>query len=213
MGYALVVPGIYLVRFAITWDNRWWVLGNLIVALLMQLVLCIGGVKAYMGLPRFPRTDMKGLAGPAYGFFLIALFLWGYSPVPGYISYNEYSAMKHLYASGVTLFGETTQHGNLYPEAVSSLAPNSSRACTVELKLPPNGYVFEYHGTPPSSTFQECTRFQGFTMTARPVKFGKTGIRSLYISQNLMIHFTFENRPALATDPVDSTVILEHRPQ
>src|ERR1700751_3090962 len=82
MVYVLVVPGIYLVRFAITWYNRWWVLGNLIVALLMQLVLCIGGVKAYMGLPRFPRTDMKGLAGPAYGFFLIALFLWGYSPVP-----------------------------------------------------------------------------------------------------------------------------------
>lgn len=50
-------------------------------------------------------------------------------------------------------------------------------------------------------------------MTARPVKFGKTGIRSFYISQNLVIRFTSENRPAMATDPVDSTVILEHRPQ
>ena len=48
MGCALVSRGIYLVRFAITWDSRWWVLGNLIVALLMQLVLIVVGVKAYV---------------------------------------------------------------------------------------------------------------------------------------------------------------------
>src|SRR5260370_20134763 len=36
MGGALFVPGIMLVRFALTWDRRWWILGNLILALLMQ---------------------------------------------------------------------------------------------------------------------------------------------------------------------------------
>ena len=48
-------------------------------------------------------------------------------------------------------------------------------------------------------------------MTARPVTFGKTGIRSFYMSNQDqdrdVIHFTSENRPAVATDP---TVYLEH---
>lgn len=213
MGGALFIPGIYLVRFAITWDNRWWVLSNLIVAVLMQLVLFAVGLKAYIGLPRLPRAGLRDLAGPAYGFSLFALFLWLHSPVPRFINHNEHSAMKSLETSAVSLFLDAESHGRLYPGAVSSLAPNSDRACTVELKLPSNGYVFEYRGAPPSSTFQGCTRFQGFTMSARPVTFGKTGIRSFYITENLGIHFTSENRPAMATDPVDSTVYLEHRPQ
>lgn len=51
-------------------------------------------------------------------------------------------------------------------------------------------------------------------MTARPMTFGKTGIRSYYpYGKSLAIHFTSENRLASATDPVDSTVVLEHRPQ
>jgi hypothetical protein len=213
MGGALFIPGIYLVRFAITWDNRWWVLSNLIVALLMQVVLLVVALKAYIGLPRLPRLGLRVLAGPAYGFSLLALFLWLHSPVPRYITVNEHSAMKSLETSAVHLFWDAESHGRLYPEAVNGLAQNFSRSCTVELKLTPNGYVFEYRGAPPSSTFQGCTRFQGFTLTARPVKFGKTGIRSFYISKNLAIHFTSENRPAMATDPVDSTVYLEHRPQ
>ena len=213
MGGAMVIAGIYLVRFAITWDNRWWVLTILIVALLMQLILLIVSVKVYIGLPHLPRSSLRVLAGPAYGISLLTFFLWVHSPVPRYITMNEHSAMKSLQTSAMHLFSDAESHGRLYPEAMSSLTPNSDRACTIELKLPANGYVFEYRGEPPSSNFQGCTRFQGFTMTARPVKFGKTGIRSFCISNGLAIHFTSDDRPAMATDPVDSTVHLEHRPQ
>ena len=104
MGGALVIPGIYLIRFAITWDNRWWVLSNLTVALLMQLVLLVVGLKAYIGLPRLPRVGLRVLAGPAYGFSLLALFLWLHSPVPRYITMNEHSAMKSLQTSAGYLF-------------------------------------------------------------------------------------------------------------
>ena len=89
MGGALVIPGIYLIRFAITWDNRWWVLSNLTVALLMQLVLLAVGLKAFIGLPRLPRVGLRVLAGPAYGFSLLVLFLWLHSPVPRYITMND----------------------------------------------------------------------------------------------------------------------------
>src|SRR5258705_3585407 len=151
MGSALVVPGMYLVRFAITWDSRWWVLGNLIVALLMQLVLIVVGVKAYVGLPRLPRAGWKVLAGPAYGFSLFVLFFWLHSPVPLYITKNEHSAMKYLEIAAVAAFLDAEQHGRLYPEALGSLGPNSSRACTAELNLPPDRYAFEYRGAPTSS--------------------------------------------------------------
>jgi hypothetical protein len=213
MGSALVIPGIDLVRFAISWDNRWWVLGNLIVGLLMQPVLFVFGVTAYIGLPRLPRAGLRVLASPVYGFLLFVLFLWLHSPVPLYITKNEHSAMKYLETSAVAVFWDAERHERMYPEAASSAGRNSCQACTAELTPPPDGYVFEYRGAPPSSTFQGCARFRGFMMTARPVTFGKTGIRSFYISENLAIHFTSENRPAIVTDPEDSTVLMEHRPQ
>jgi len=65
MGCAMLVPGIYLVRFATSWDKRWWVLGSVIVGLLTQLVLIVVGAKAYMRLSHTPRVGLKGLAGPA----------------------------------------------------------------------------------------------------------------------------------------------------
>jgi hypothetical protein len=223
MGGALFVPGIYLIRFAITWDNRWWVLCNLIVAILMQLPLFIIALTAYIRLPRLPRPGLRDLAGPAYGFCLCGLFLLLHSPVPRYISNNEATAMSHLFHADDILQShlgpEVDNHGMPYPEAVDSWGPKVSGACTVEdsTLLPrDDGYVFEYRGVPPSSTLQGCTRFKGFIMTARPVTFGKTGVRSFYVSnqerdkwgEGLIIHFTSQNRPAVATDP---TVHLEHR--
>ena len=80
---------------------------------------------------------------------------------------------------------DADNHGMPYPEAVGSWGPNVSGACTAKVStlLPRDGgYVFEYRGVPPSSTLQGCTRFKGFVMTARPVTFGKTGIRSCYMS-------------------------------
>ena len=203
VGGALFVPGIYLIRFAITWDNRWWVLGNLIVAELMQLLLVVVALTAYIGLPRLPRRGIRVLAAPAYGFCLFALFLLGYSPVPRHISHNEKTAIAHLDKAAERI----SSYSMLYPEAVGNWGPNVNLACTAELDstlLPlEEGYVFEYRGVPPSSTLQGCPRFIGFIMTARPVTFGKTGIRSFSITEEdvEIIHFTSENRPAMATDP------------
>src|SRR5260370_37079616 len=61
MGGALFVPGIMLVRFALTWDRRWWILGTLILGLLMQLVLLVLAVKTYILLPRLPHLRLTVL--------------------------------------------------------------------------------------------------------------------------------------------------------
>jgi hypothetical protein len=220
MGCALVVPGVYLVRFAITWDRRWLVLGNLTVALLMQLVLIIVGVKAYIRLPRLPRTGLRVLAGPAYGFTLFTLFLCFYSPVPRYITANEGWAMRYLSAAATSAFLDDLQkHSNSYPMAIAGWAPVPNPRCAMDdpWVIPPgnpaDGYFFEYTGNPPSTTVEGCTRFQSFTMTARPVVFGRTGIRSFFVDKSGEIHATSENRAANASDPVDDTLLRTHRPQ
>jgi len=219
MGGALVVPGVYLVRFAITWDRRWLVLGNLTVALLMQLVLIIVGVKAYIRLPRLLRTGLRVLAGPAYGFTLFTSFLCFYSPVPRYITANEGWAMRYLSAAATSAFLDALQkHSNSYPMAIAGWAPVPNPRCAMDdpWVIPPgnptDGYFFEYTGNPPSTTVEGCTRFQSFTMTARPVVFGRTGIRSFLIDSSVGpgIHFTSENRPARTTDPKD---YVRHVPQ
>jgi hypothetical protein len=69
MGGTLFVPGIMLVRFALTWDRRWWVLCNLILALLMQLVLIVLTLKTYIHLPCLQHARLKVLVSMAYGFF------------------------------------------------------------------------------------------------------------------------------------------------
>jgi hypothetical protein len=211
MGCALVVPGVYLVQYAITWDRRWLVLGNLIVALLMQLVLIVVGVKAYLRLPPLRRTGLRVLAGPAYGFLLFTLFMFFHSPVPGYITDNEYKAMSSLEALASDASFDPVQYEKVFPGVLGKLGPNHRWACTAEMNLPRDGYVIEFRGTQPSSTFQGCTWFKTFIITARPVTFGKTGIRSFLIdSSGLGIHFTSENRPARTTDPKD---YVRHEPQ
>jgi hypothetical protein len=49
-------------------------------------------------------------------------------------------------------------------------------------------------------------------MTARPVLFGRTGIRSFFVDERFEIHATSEDRNANAKDPIDNTLLQEHRP-
>jgi len=208
MGGALLVPGIMLVRFALTWDRRWWVVGNLILALLMQLVLIVLGVKTFIQLPPLRHARLKLLVSMAYGFFLFVLFWLFYSPVPARIAANESAAMKYLEDSAIAAELDAWEHEGLYAESVGSSGPNSNPECTVAPRLMNSvstpGYLFEYRGIQPSSKSQGCTRFEGFTITARPAVYRRTGIRSFCIrNRPLAIHFTSENRPARDSDPTD----------
>ena len=214
MGGALFVPGIMLVRFALTWDRRWWVLGSLILALLMQLVLIVLAVKTYIPLPRLRHARLNLLISMVYGFLLFGLFCLFYSPVPVRIRASESAAMKYLEDSASAADLDAWTHGGLYAEAVGSSGPNSNPECTVSPYsmnyVGTTGYLFEYRGIQPSSRSQGCTRFTGFTMTARPAVYRQTGIRSFCIrNRTRAIHFTSENRPANDSDPED---FVRHAP-
>jgi len=213
MGGASFLPGIMLVRYALRWDRRWWVLGSLILALLMQLILVAVAVKTYARLQRLRHSRLKFLVSMAYGFFLFALFWMFYRPIPLRIEENEAAAMGHLEVSAVSAEVDAGEHGGLYAESIDGLAANSNPECALgpDWKNPVSeqGYVFEYRGIQPSRKSQDCTRFEGFTVTARPAIYGQTGIRSFRISRDLAIHFTSEDRPAKDSDP---WTYLRHSP-
>jgi hypothetical protein len=214
MGGALFVPGIMLVRFALTWDRRWWVVGNLFLASLMQLVLLVLAVKTYIPLPRLRHARLKSLVSMAYGFLLFVLFWLFYSPVPVSITRNESAAIEYLEHSAASAEQDAREHGGLFAEAVGSSEPNSHPECTVAPRLMnyvrTTGYLFEYRGIQPSSKSQGCTRFKGFTVTGRPAVYRQTGIRSFCIRNgDPEIHFTSENRPAKDSDP---HVYVRHAP-
>jgi hypothetical protein len=219
MSSALFIPGIYLVRFALTWDKRWWIVGSLITALLMQAVLAVIAAKSLFSMPSVPRGRVKLLGSFAYGFLLFGLFWSFYSSIPAYIRTNEHSAIRYLYDSAESAHLDADEHGGLYPSDFASLASSPMPSCmatgpwVVNPANPTNGYVFRYSGTGLPTTIESCTRFKGFVMTARPVVFGRTGIRSFLIDERMGLHATSENRPADGTDPTDSTIIFEHRPQ
>ena len=206
MGGALLVPGIMLPRYALRWDRRWWLLGSLVLALSMQLLLVVLAAKAYIPLPRQPHSRLKFLVSMAYGFFLFGSFWLFYRPVPLRIEENESAAMRYLETSALSAEFDAHEHGGLYAESIGGLAPNSNPECALgpdrKNPLSEAGYVFEYRGIQPSRKSQNCTRFGGFTITARPAVYGQTGIRSFRIkNRNLAIHFTSENRPANDWDP------------
>jgi hypothetical protein len=219
MGCALLIPGIYLLRFVLTWDKRWWILGNVILGLLMQPVLIVIAGKTFFSMPPIPHGRVKLLGSLAYGSLLFGLFWSIYSPVPRYIRENEHFAMRYLIDCAVSAFLDAQVHGDLYPMGFASFASSSMPKCMttdpwgINPSDPTHGYFFDYSGSTSSSTVEGCTRFKSFTMTARPVVFGKTGIRSFFIDKRMDIHATSENRPANAIDPIDSTLVFEHRPQ
>lgn len=212
MGCALLVPGVMLVHFAALWDRRWWILGNLSVGLVMQLVLIAVSIKTYIPLPRVRYGRTKLLASFTYGLFVFAYFWIAYSPVPGRIASNEGVAKRYLEDSAVAADLDAFEHGGLYPESVGSMGPSPNPQCTTTSTYPAPSidYIFEYRGIRPLPNSQDCNRFKGYTITARPAVYRKTGVRSFRITNGgLAIHFTAENRPATDTD---SAEYVRHAP-
>lgn len=201
-------PRNYASSFRSNMDRRWWVLGSLILALLMQLVLIVLAVKTYVHLPPLRHARRKLLFSMAYGFFLFVSFWLFYSPIPVRITASESYAMQSLEGSATSAELDAWEHAGLYAGSVGSSGPNTNPECAVAPRLMNSdntGYLFEYRGIHPSSKSQGCTRFEGFTITARPAVYRQTGIRSFFVRDRteMAIHFTSENRAANDSDPTD----------
>jgi len=200
MGCALVVPGVYLIRFVSKWENNWWILGNLVVALLMQPVLVVIAARAFVTIPHPPKWGIKLLGTLAYGAVLFGLFLQVYSPIPLQLSENEAAAQSYL-----------------LDRAIGMDFDLKCEARVADLPKEAAGYFFEYAGASPPMTTEGCPGLKGknFAITARPLIYGRTGIRSFFVDKGVAVHATSENRPANPGDPIVWTMqdwLYHHRP-
>ena len=229
MGCALFVPGAFLLRFVIEWERSWWVQSNLALALLMQPVLVAAAIWTFRSVQRAPRSWLNMSGSSAYGIALFVLFWLFYSPVPRQISDNESNAEYQLMDAGETalLYGE--KFDGFYPESSSLWGPADKAECDsdrLEYLLrsnPQDGYIFEYRSVVSETPVRGCKVARSYVITARPVAFRKTGIRSFLVDQNkpglrrfqvrsIHIHFTSEDRPATASDPGEDIEFSRHAP-
>jgi hypothetical protein len=211
MGCALFVPGIYVIRFLLKWETNWWILASLILAFLMQPVLVVIAAKTLMTMFRPPKWRTKFLASLVYGIVLFVLFWLAYSPIPYQLSKNEASAQGHLCLAALEAHSDALaayEAGHeVYPLSFPNIAPEADPKCKGDSLVvgglkPEDGYRFEYAGISPLKTAEGCKRFKSFSISARPIAYGRTGFRSFLVDGYQRVHATSEDRPANPSDPI-----------
>jgi hypothetical protein len=227
MGCALFLPGVFLLRFVVEWGKSWWIQTNLALALLMQPVLVAAAIWTLRSMQRAPRDLFKMLGSSAYGIALFGLFWVVYSPVPRLIIYNESMAEYRLRDISGTALRYAEDFDGFYPRGSLLLVPAGRAECDSDhlryLLRPEDGYIFEYHGVVSEISARGCEVAKTYIITARPVVFRKTGIRSFLVDQTkpglrwhqvdfIHIHITSEDRPATVSDPGEDIKLFVHRP-
>jgi hypothetical protein len=225
MGCALIVPGILLVRFVIEWERSWWIQGNLTLALLMQPVLVIAGILTYRSIPHSAGESFKPWGSSAYGIVLFGLCWLLYTPVPRQIIDNELHAMGRLREITNANLSYAEKFDGFYPESSSLQEPgekvecDSNRLSYLLRRNPVDGYIFEYRSAISNTQVRGCKVAKSYTITARPIGFRKSGIRSFFVDQGkpgakqfevrfIHIHHTSEDRPATPDDPTEDVELF-----
>jgi hypothetical protein len=227
MGCALFVPGVFLVRFVIEWQRSWWIVINLAVALLMQPVMVIATARAlrYMQIPRRDWTKLSGSL--VYGTVLFALFWLSFSSIPRQIIANEAESEDRLREISWNNALQDQKILGFDPESsalpINKVACDSNHLLYLLRQNSADGYNLAYRVIASKTSARGCMVDTRFIITARPVAYRKTGIRSFLVDQSkqdlnwpqvhsIRIHFTSADRPATPGDPADVVELFIHRP-
>jgi hypothetical protein len=220
-GSALFVPGILLLRFLFEWERSWWIRANLGVALVMQPLLVVAAIVALSSMPFARRDWMKMLGTSAYGISLFALSWQFYSPIPRLITYNEGMAKRRLGDMSLDALEFSKEFDGFYPDAMS--LTEGKKECHTGMPVdsllgfllrptPEDGYIFDYRTVTAETSVRGCRMAKGYRITARPIAYRKTGIRSFLAYQErpgiewslfVNVHATSEDREATSRDPAE----------
>ncbi|GAC1677224.1 MAG: hypothetical protein PVS2B2_13480 [Candidatus Acidiferrum sp.] len=219
MGCALLVPGVYLLRFVTEWDQGWWIRGNLALALLMQPLLIVAAILVYKSLPSEPREHRLFWGSSVYGVVLFGLFglpFLFHPLIPRQISDNESYAIERLREGNNSALLYADKFEGFYPE---NGAPLGQDLTEPEKKLflthdSQYGYIFEYRSVAADSPVRGSRVARSYTISARPASYHSSGMRSFLLLQPhpgkkrfqeyyIHIHVTPQDRPATASDPVE----------
>ena len=229
-GSALFVPGIFLLRFLFEWERSRWIRANLGVTLLIQPLLVVAAIVALNSEPFARRDWMKMLATSAYGISLFALFWLFYSPIPRVITDNEDMAKDRLREISLNALLYSEEFDGFYPDAISLTGGktecNSDGLRHLQYLLHStleDGYFFDYRTVTSETSVRGCGVAKSYRITARPIAYRKTGVRSFLAYQDkpgmkgpqawsVNVHATSEDREATSGDPAERVELLIHRP-
>jgi hypothetical protein len=227
MGCALFVPGVVLLHYVFEWERSWWIKTNLAFALLVQPVLVLASVGVLRSMQLAPRGWLKPLGSPVYGILLFASFWLAYSPVPRQIIDNEIEAKDGLREISWNNALQYEKEFGFYPDgsslSMSEAECNSDHLLYLLRPKPENGYNLAYRAVVLETSVRGCRVDTSYIITARPVAYRKTGIRSFLVDQSkqdhkwpqvhsIRMHFTSEDRPATLSDPAEDVELFIHRP-
>lgn len=138
-------------------------------------------------------------------------FLHGIVPNPQEANAAAAAATLHGLNAALTAYAMTHPEEGL-PSSLQELGKGRSDEATSEqgsldlalVAVPAirDGYEFSYTLIDPGTTDPETQRNHDgrYRITAKPVEFGKTGLRSFYTDQSRVVRFTNENREANEND-------------
>lgn len=196
-----------------------WLLVSFQLLALTQLALLVSGIGARYTIRPEPPHGRRPLRGLGYGlffaFFLYA-FLFGivYGGLRGnWPAANQASAVGTLGSihKAATTYEETYANGYpldrwvLVPPPVGT-TPGCNAAGLLDATRASRqryGYVFEYWPGPRVETppFGCLAGVQSYTISARPLLYGKTGTTSFFADETGIIRQTSKDRRATADDP------------
>lgn len=227
MGCALLVPGIFLLRFVFEWERSWWIRGSLGLALLMQPLLIVTVIVALRSTPFARRDWLKLLGASTYGISLFALFWLLYSPIPRLITDNESQVKGRLREISFKALRYSQEFGGFYPDP-TSLIGGKAECNTDDLRYllrssPEDGYIVDYRTVTLEVPARGCWVARSYRITARPIAYRKSGIRSFLVYQDepgkkwpqvwsISVHATSEDREATSSDPAEPVELFIHRP-
>jgi hypothetical protein len=178
-----------------------------------QTGVMVGAIGAYRSMPREPkdtRTLVFGMVNAIvwYGIF----FVLGGVSIPSMVvnrkAMNENVAASRLRTLNVALaiyaqtYPEVGLPASLTPLTVPSDHPTSQAAALIAGELACEGVSCSYRGyTFDYRMIQPTGPKSAYTITARPMVYRKTGIRSFFTDETGHIRFTRENRAATVQDP------------
>jgi hypothetical protein len=213
---AVATAACFLVVALMPLQGMWWegenLIGFAIPFVLIQGVLLWSAFKAYSGW----KPEVQKPTRLREGFYIFALYaviclILQAASVPPLVKplrkINETSATGSLrtvntaeitYASAYEA-GFSASLAALGPPDVGA-QPSASAAGFVDEALASgkkSGYILTYTRGPEDENGQ----IKSYTLTARPVKFGVTGCKSLYTDQSGILRGTREDRTATEQDP------------
>lgn len=168
--------------------------------------------------PRSASVSSSGRAGTivlglVIGVALVVLLLWQSISLPHRVPANEPTAVGSLRTLNTAAIEYQSTYKNGFPPTLQALAqpPYGQQAsCTaadlIESTLASGkkaGYLITYTPGPTVKyAVAGCPRgVEAYTLSARPVSYGKTGVRSFFTDQSAIIRGTSEDRAATVGDP------------